>query len=136
MIRRPPRSTLFPYTTLFRSTHADAGADGIDRPVVRQHRHLGAAARVAGDGADLDHPVVDLRHFLGEQLGHEAGVRTGQHDLRPLGLAADVVDVAADPVADIEHLARDRLVATHDAFAAAEVDDGVAVLDPLDGAVD
>src|SRR2546425_608686 len=25
MIRRPPRSTLFPYTTLFRSTTADAG---------------------------------------------------------------------------------------------------------------
>src|SRR5256885_3342067 len=24
MIRRPPRSTLFPYTTLFRSTQADA----------------------------------------------------------------------------------------------------------------
>src|SRR5207248_7901204 len=23
MIRRPPRSTLFPYTTLFRSSHAD-----------------------------------------------------------------------------------------------------------------
>src|SRR5687768_18091102 len=28
MIRRPPRSTLFPYTTLFRSSHArDADAD-------------------------------------------------------------------------------------------------------------
>src|SRR2546427_7827471 len=26
MIRRPPRSTLFPYTTLFRSTFVDAGA--------------------------------------------------------------------------------------------------------------
>src|SRR5947208_9231256 len=25
MIRRPPRSTLFPYTTLFRSFHRDAG---------------------------------------------------------------------------------------------------------------
>src|SRR3954467_16006440 len=25
MIRRPPRSTLFPYTTLFRSTHRKAG---------------------------------------------------------------------------------------------------------------
>src|SRR3712207_7090706 len=24
MIRRPPRSTLFPYTTLFRSTHSEA----------------------------------------------------------------------------------------------------------------
>src|SRR2546426_8740326 len=28
MIRRPPRSTLFPYTTLFRSTR---GADGVGR---------------------------------------------------------------------------------------------------------
>src|SRR5688572_31777096 len=26
MIRRPPRSTLFPYTTLFRSTYSDADA--------------------------------------------------------------------------------------------------------------
>src|SRR4051812_12053504 len=28
MIRRPPRSTLFPYTTLFRSLHRSRGADG------------------------------------------------------------------------------------------------------------
>src|SRR3712207_8574963 len=41
MIRRPPRSTLFPYTTLFRSllladeVHvADLVADGLDREVV------------------------------------------------------------------------------------------------------
>src|SRR3712207_7637975 len=27
MIRRPPRSTLFPYTTLFRSTGGDRGAE-------------------------------------------------------------------------------------------------------------
>src|SRR3712207_7191694 len=27
MIRRPPRSTLFPYTTLFRSAHPDAFAE-------------------------------------------------------------------------------------------------------------
>src|SRR5690349_24221671 len=34
MIRRPPRSTLFPYTTLFRSppAHRHAGARGADRP--------------------------------------------------------------------------------------------------------
>src|SRR3712207_8206420 len=31
MIRRPPRSTLFPYTTLFRSAgHLDAGGTGAD----------------------------------------------------------------------------------------------------------
>src|SRR3712207_8158164 len=28
MIRRPPRSTLFPYTTLFRSPRGDPGAGG------------------------------------------------------------------------------------------------------------
>src|SRR3712207_7286546 len=27
MIRRPPRSTLFPYTTLFRSGHVEVGRD-------------------------------------------------------------------------------------------------------------
>src|SRR2546421_8086917 len=27
MIRRPPRSTLFPYTTLFRSRHEDSACD-------------------------------------------------------------------------------------------------------------
>src|SRR2546430_9569220 len=31
MIRRPPRSTLFPYTTLFRSIHDDAAALDLDR---------------------------------------------------------------------------------------------------------
>src|SRR2546429_3113521 len=29
MIRRPPRSTLFPYTTLFRSAQAGAGAQAL-----------------------------------------------------------------------------------------------------------
>src|SRR3712207_7588970 len=33
MIRRPPRSTLFPYTTLFRSSLLDpAGLRGMERP--------------------------------------------------------------------------------------------------------
>src|ERR1039457_6715579 len=31
MIRRPPRSTLFPYTTLFRSMHPAAEISGIER---------------------------------------------------------------------------------------------------------
>src|SRR5258708_13699543 len=30
MIRRPPRSTLFPYTTLFRSVHIDGGVWHLD----------------------------------------------------------------------------------------------------------
>src|SRR2546430_11911863 len=30
MIRRPPRSTLFPYTTLFRSVHNEPGSENKD----------------------------------------------------------------------------------------------------------
>src|SRR3712207_1707221 len=30
MIRRPPRSTLFPYTTLFRSTYPERAADSVE----------------------------------------------------------------------------------------------------------
>src|SRR2546430_10995856 len=36
MIRRPPRSTLFPYTTLFRSFHAVL----LDGPTARKPEHL------------------------------------------------------------------------------------------------
>src|SRR2546429_7727949 len=34
MIRRPPRSTLFPYTTLFRSEYGHSGDQRSDRPQV------------------------------------------------------------------------------------------------------
>src|SRR2546427_13038690 len=37
MIRRPPRSTLFPYTTLFRSVRDD---DGAVEPLPQHHRLL------------------------------------------------------------------------------------------------
>src|SRR3712207_6910285 len=41
MIRRPPRSTLFPYTTLFRSTQPELGR-GVDRLAGHGH-HAGQA---------------------------------------------------------------------------------------------
>src|SRR3712207_6983101 len=64
MIRRPPRSTLFPYTTLFRSCLGDiGGVDGVrargavadqQRPAGERHvQHLvegGEEARGAHDG--------------------------------------------------------------------------------------
>src|SRR2546422_6440818 len=54
MIRRPPRSTLFPYTTLFRSEqpvqqHPDRRG-GEQRPVrAREHRSAGWPGRGEGD---------------------------------------------------------------------------------------
>src|SRR6476620_11932354 len=38
MIRRPPRSTLFPYTTLFRSIRAVAGRAAVDAARPPPHR--------------------------------------------------------------------------------------------------
>src|SRR3712207_8849034 len=40
MIRRPPRSTLFPYTTLFRSRADEYGGVPDDRPRRRRHQEL------------------------------------------------------------------------------------------------
>src|SRR3712207_8118884 len=48
MIRRPPRSTLFPYTTLFRSARADGARDG-------------EGAVVADDLRRSDHPAQRAR---------------------------------------------------------------------------
>src|SRR2546428_8467143 len=53
MIRRPPRSTLFPYTTLFRSSAADKGKDTRDYlaaafPELNAWERAGADASSAG----------------------------------------------------------------------------------------
>src|SRR5437016_6899291 len=54
MVRRRPRSTLFPYTPLFRSRTRGAGADGARRLQLRACAHRptpGAAAGRPGRGA-------------------------------------------------------------------------------------
>src|SRR2546426_4177052 len=59
MIRRPPRSTLFPYTTLFRSRRNQAGSAGPDSGQPRAHAEEGRRAHrlVAGRKASLQpHP--------------------------------------------------------------------------------
>src|SRR3712207_9473277 len=68
MIRRPPRSTLFPYTTLFRS----AGPAVLDEPAQAE----GGAA----GGADLD------RHLVGRTTDAAAADLEGRLDVvqRPL----------------------------------------------------
>src|SRR5689334_24584878 len=79
MIRRPPRSTLFPYTTLFRSVLAaallgdgQAGAAGGDRGAHRHRRRrdagfwdVGGCASSAGrhcDAARSEEHTSELHH--------------------------------------------------------------------------
>src|SRR2546427_7408024 len=66
MIRRPPRSTLFPYTTLFRS----------DRHVGDQRVHLrGESARF-----QTDRVFVDRRLHVGTAARHECTRAAAQAD--------------------------------------------------------
>src|SRR3712207_8573387 len=72
MIRRPPRSTLFPYTTLFRSSPARDAA--LRRGAQRHHREPRRAARRAGgEGRRLrdGHRHRDLRPPAGRQRSEE-----------------------------------------------------------------
>src|SRR5256886_17303637 len=55
MIRRPPRSTLFPYTTLFRSLGPRSFPDGCDETVGRDGR--GAVACTLGVARPLEQLV-------------------------------------------------------------------------------
>src|SRR3712207_8241023 len=73
MIRRPPRSTLFPYTTLFRSSHHAAAAAAADR----------RAAAVPRDLRDLPvrDPVRDVRQQSRARRGpdDDADRRSEEH---------------------------------------------------------
>src|SRR3712207_8725245 len=63
MIRRPPRSTLFPYTTLFRSGQPPpAGPGRRGRGVERDHRHPEAPEDAGDHRGDRD----DRRHGVPE----------------------------------------------------------------------
>src|SRR5689334_23623073 len=66
MIRRPPRSTLFPYTTLFRSAQRDGAA-------VDVHDRRVDAQLAGGVDADRGERLVDLDQV--QVRGGEAGDR-------------------------------------------------------------
>src|SRR5437667_3333039 len=68
MIRRPPRSTLFPYTTLFRSVLEHLGEAGRGRQRARQQQVAGALAVNVERAADA----------IAEQAEVHAGVEFGR----------------------------------------------------------
>src|SRR2546430_8528985 len=62
MIRRPPRSTLFPYTTLFRSLDRERDDVGDRAASDFESERLTAQARPpAGRAGPLGHELLDLR---------------------------------------------------------------------------
>src|SRR3712207_9085392 len=88
MIRRPPRSTPFPYTTLFRSA-ADRGVaqlhERVDRHLVLVHVPVDHVLGPGGQRVDLEHlalvvPVDDAGvRPRGALVAADAGARSEEH---------------------------------------------------------
>src|SRR2546429_9132667 len=96
MIRRPPRSTLFPYTTLFRSlpeeavVHEDTRELVADGPVDQDGDDRGVdPARERAEHSLVADRVPDRVHGAVDEAGH--GPRAGD--------AADVEEIVEDPLA-------------------------------------
>src|SRR3712207_9104234 len=75
MIRRPPRSTLFPYTTLFRSDGGDLAAEAL---LVAVGVHPGARA-LPGPRVGVEIPQADV--FAGLLVLHLPDADVGVVDL-------------------------------------------------------
>src|SRR5437667_465353 len=117
-----------------RALEPHAGAHGIDRVVARGDRDLGAAARLAGGGADLHDLLLDLRHFELEQRLDEQRIGARQNQARALRRLLDPLEHRPDRVALVEVLAVILLAVGDDRLGFAELrehDDDLAPLDLL-----
>src|SRR5947207_6526410 len=62
MIRRPPRSTLFPYTTLFRSCGGSEDAYARAEPVIAAYARM--CKRLGGAGSDRKSTRLNSSHTV------------------------------------------------------------------------
>src|SRR5258708_25057633 len=78
MIRRPPRSTLFPYTTLFRS-YPRRGAIGARVRRAASHSPQCPAAFASGNYHHQEERVVQPRGFTGNAGSQRTHRRSEEH---------------------------------------------------------
>src|SRR5256885_13004757 len=78
MIRRPPRSTLFPYTTLFRSVHAVNEGVGQSQVVHMRVRAHGGLEHLEVLGV-LAHALADLAALVVEVADHAGAAHAAFH---------------------------------------------------------
>src|SRR3712207_9411804 len=92
MIRRPPRSTLFPYTTLFRSASGSADLQGTGVGEVEAPLGLHHVGELPDDVPVL---AIELQLHLGLVLLQVLGAHRGSPDT---GRMAPSSTIAAEPV--------------------------------------
>src|SRR3712207_8579782 len=80
MIRRPPRSTLFPYTPLFESVgHAAGAVDHEDEDLPLGPHAEERRLPPGGDGVPVDRPAVRVGAGGEEPVGGGSGGRSEEH---------------------------------------------------------
>src|SRR5687768_18295276 len=102
MLRRPPRSTLFPYTTLFRSDVLDEllrPVERVDDPHAAACEALARVGRLLGEPSVVGERLLDVRADAG--VGLEVGARQrmigpllGDRDRTRVPVADDVAGLA------------------------------------------
>src|SRR5256886_10577434 len=106
MIRRPPRSTLFPYTTLFRSAvvAGELGPGAVRAQLMDADRAQAAEqVRADGAGAGAQRIAQDDVGVVGElvELAATGDCGAANAVLAPAGAGADA-DVVVDPSRGVE----------------------------------
>src|SRR3712207_3748523 len=111
MIRRPPRSTLFPYTTLFRSkdvqftrgksfdTFCPVGpyiVTGLDPTDLKVETRVNGEVRQSGRTSAMAFPVPDIIRYISHAMTLEPG------DLIATGTPAGVGPLQAGDVCEVE----------------------------------
>src|SRR2546421_6548123 len=79
MIRRPPRSTLFPYTTLFRSPLAGA----VGRTKTPRKKEEGTARFSFSPVVHYRSPSASISAFSANDCGRKRQVRSEEHTSEP-----------------------------------------------------
>src|SRR2546429_1602394 len=99
MIRRPPRSTLFPYTTLFRSS--------VPAQVVRQFRSQPPERGIVPDRLEV-HVPFDGEERIPIEKEHPGNVLVEARDRALDGVAGDIAQggLHVEPRAEPGHLIR------------------------------
>src|SRR2546427_9393327 len=80
MIRRPPRSTLFPYTTLFRSLDPDVIVmGGGASQIPRLYQNVPARLKGYVFGREADTPILPAKHGDASGVRGAAWLRSEEH---------------------------------------------------------
>ena len=101
---------------------------------MREHGNLGPAAGVTGAALDFQQALLDLRHFMAEQLNHEFWRRAREDDGRAAQGQVHLHDHGAHAVTAAQVFLGDHLAAAQASLHPTRLDDQVALVHAFDGA--